>query len=325
MCSVSLVVALLSSLAFMVPGAARANYASVSGTALSAPNSVWNQPLASGAALAGNSRTLASALSRDVSVYGPNIETSAYSVPVYTVPASQPMVTVWLWPSNAQPESQLALQLQFIRAPIPPDARPADGTDQNLVVWQPSTDTMWEFWITNKDAGGVWHAKWGGRIDKVSHSPGYLPAPYGAAASGLVEAGGLMTLQEETDGVIRHALALALPNPSSQFVFPAQKTDGTNTSPGAIPEGTRFRLPASLNIAALHLPRQTAMMAVAAQQYGIIVRDTASTSVTFYAEDPHQYIQHYGFDPYGPYLFQGQYPSNLLASFPWSYLQVVHP
>ena len=68
-------------------------------------------------------------------------------------------------------------------------------------------------------------------------------------------------------------------------MFPAQRADGDSTADTAIPEGTRFRLPASLNIDALNLPRQTAMMAKAAQKYGIVVATARRGG--FRAEDPY--------------------------------------
>jgi len=108
-----------------------------------------------------------------------------------------------------------------------------------------------------------------------------------------------------------------------QALAAAQRGDGDSTSDTAIPEGTRFRLPASLNIDALNLPRQTAMMAKAAQKYGIIVVDGGG-AVAFRAEDPYLYRQQYGVDPYG-YLFGGQWANQLLGQFPWAQLQVVQP
>jgi hypothetical protein len=310
---------LVAAAALIAPGVAQADYQPLIGTSLSAPNSVWNQSLSPLAPLADNSSTLVGTLNQEVATYGPWINTSSYSVPVYTVPAGQAPITVWHWTGSSMVRYPWGLQV-----PLPANARPAPGTDATLVVWQPSTDTMWEFWQLSRDSTGLWSAHWGARIAGVNSSPGYLSAPFGATASGLVNAGGLMTIQEQSAGVINHALALAIPTPSTSFVFPAGETDGHNTSPSAIPEGTRFRLPASLNIAALNLPRQTAMMALAAQRYGILVRDTAG-SVSFYGEDPYQFTQKYGIDPYGPYLFQNQSPAQLLASFPWKYLQVVHP
>lgn len=75
-----------------------------------------------------------------------------------------------------------------------------------------------------------------------------------------------------------------------------------------------------LDLAALHLPRLTLMIAEAAQRYGIFIRDRAG-SVAFYAQDPTPT----GTNPYqGPHgYFEGRAPSQLLVSFPWSHLELL--
>ena len=62
------------------------------------------------------------------------------------------------------------------------------------------------------------------------------------------------------------------------------------------------------------------MVAQAAQRYGIIVRDFAS-NVAFIGQAPTRS----GDNPYaGPNgFFEGRYPSQLLASFPWAHLQLL--
>ena len=49
-------------------------------------------------------------------------------------------------------------------------------------------------------------------------------------------------------------------------------TVGPRTA-SSLPEGAHLRLNPNLNLAALHLPRLTLMIAEAAQRYGIFVRD----------------------------------------------------
>lgn len=81
------------------------------------------------------------------------------------------------------------------------------------MVWQPSTDTLWEFWQLRRDRDG-WQASWGGRMDRVSSASGaYAPphANWGATASSLALAGGVITPGELRRGRIDHALAIAIP------------------------------------------------------------------------------------------------------------------
>jgi hypothetical protein len=298
------------------PTAQASTYTPTRGTDFFARDGVWNRPLPPDAPLAFDSSRLVGTLNWEAGVYGGYINTKAYSTGVYTVAADQPTVRVTLDANGPK------LAADFARVPLPADARAASGTDGGLVVWQPSTQTMWEFWRLSKDMLGNWHTRWGGKMTDVASNPGYYASPYGASATSLPEVAGLITLQEEADGVINHALGFAVPSPTAgRFVFPAQRTDGDSASENSIPEGTRFRLPATLDIDALHLPRLIAMMARAAQRYGIIVTDKGG-AVAFKAEDPHLYTQAFGFDPYAS-AFDGGGAFALMKSFPWRYMQAV--
>jgi hypothetical protein len=312
--ALALIVASVGLLA--APSALASTYTPTRGTDFFARDSVWNKPLPPDAPLATDSSRLAGTLNWEASYFGGYINTKSYSTGVYTVAAAAPAVQVTLDGNSPK------LAADFSRVPLPADARAATGTDGTLVVWQPSTQTMWEFWRLRKDLLGNWHARWGGKMNNVSSNPGYYASPYGVTATSLPDVAGLITLQEETDGVINHALAFAIPSPKAgAFVFPAQRTDGDSMNVDAIPEGTRFRLPATLNIDALHLPRQIAMMARAAQTYGIIIVDKGG-AVSFKAEDPYLFTQAFGFDPYA-YAFGGLGAFALMKSFPWRYMQAV--
>jgi hypothetical protein len=285
-----------------------------------ASSSVWNRPISAGAPLSRMSKTYVSQLRRQIAATGDWINTTQFSVPVYTVPAGQPRVPVKLDKSGGSAD---ALAKDFnAGVPIPRNARAAAGTDRHMVVWQPSKNTMWEFWEADK-RNGRWHAAWGGEMTNMSRNRGYFPSPadWGATATGLPLLGGLIRISELRAGRINHALALAIPHASSrEFAFPAQRSDGNDNSASAIPEGTRFRLNPKLDLNTLHLSAAAKAIAVAAQRYGIVVRDQ-SGSVDFYAEDPGPT----GVDPYvGSHgLFSGQYPNNLLHEFPWQDLEVV--
>jgi len=252
------------------------------------------------------------------------INTTSWSVPIYTVSDTQAKVKVTLEDASKTP----ALQLAWDAVPLPPAAKPARGTDRHLVVWQPSADKLWEFWGLEKTGSG-WQAKWGGAIKRaLSNSGAYGPEAWpgaqpgwGASASSLSIAGGLITLEDLEKGQINHALAIALPNVrAGVYASPARRSDGGSTEPLSLPEGAHLRLDPSLDLASLHLPKLTLMLAEAAQRYGIFVRDQASEPV-FYAQDPIPT----GTEPYtgARGYFEGKSPSQLLASFPWSHLQLL--
>jgi hypothetical protein len=243
-----------------------------------APASFWNAPLADAAPIAPDSATLVAQLERQVASAGVWINTYQYSTPVYTVPADQQTIRVQL------DDSYPPLQADLESVPMPANASPATGTDAHLTVYQPSTDTLWELWKAARRADG-WHARWGGRMTNVSTSPGYFAAPLGATGSSLPLLGGLMRIDELQAGHIDHALALAIPSAQkSVFTWPAQRTDGSAAAP-ALPEGTRLRIDPTVDVASLGLPNVARQMALAAQRYGIVVRDI-SGAVTFFGEDP---------------------------------------
>jgi hypothetical protein len=164
-------------------------------------------------------------------------------------------------------------------------------------------------------------------MSRVHLNAGYFSATawpgaqrwWGATATGLPLLGGLIRAAELRQGHIDHALALALPSTRAGiFRWPAQRTDGKSNDPTSLTQGSRLRLDPMLDVAALRLPPVTNAIALAAQRYGILVRDTAP-NIAFYAESPT------GADPYAGAggLFGGSRPDQLLARFPWSRLQVV--
>jgi hypothetical protein len=296
---------------------------------LFAPDSVWNAPLANDAPLDPNNTEIVSYFRKQVDAElqrgnGPWINAGEFSTPVYTVGKDVPPVRVTLDPAETGALDN-DLQKAWSRVPLPGGARPARGTDKHLTLWQPSTDRLWEFFGMEKRADG-WHARWGGAMRNVSKSPGYFSpaswpgakAHWGASATSLPVVAGTMRIDELERGEIDHALALGIPKArAGAFSLPAQRTDGINTDPASVPEGARFRLDPKLDIDSLGLDKTTRAMAIAAQRYGIVVRDQSGV-ISFVAEDPAPT----GDNPY-PRLFGGKYPSQLLSRFPWNRLQLL--
>jgi hypothetical protein len=293
------------------------------------PTSFWNEPVPADAPLDPSSAAVMGAFDEEITAEelaknGPWINTTSYSVPVYTVSADKPTVSVQL--ENHAPSA--ALSSAWSAVPLPPGAQPAAGTDGALVVWQPSTDRLWEFWRLVHEPGG-WYASWGGAMQNVSSDQGvYGPEAWpgaqpwwGSSASSLSLVGGLISLKDLQQGEINHALSIAIPDVrAGVYASPAQRDDGTSTDPLSLPEGAHLRLNPNLNLAALHLPRLTLMIAEAAQRYGIFVRDRAP-NVALYAQAPTPT----GTNPYtGPHgYFEGKNPRELLSSFPWSQLELL--
>lgn len=281
-----------------------------------APDSFWNAPLPADVRLDPQSRDLVQTLRGQVAENKAWINTYQYSSPVYVVGPRQRHTRVILDRPSAE------LSAAFASVPLPADARPARGSDAQLVVWEPSTDTLWEFLKLARRRDG-WHAAWGGRMTDVSSNPGhFLERNWGATATGLPLLGGLITLKDLRRRRIDHALALGITRARAyRWSWPAQRTDGATADPTAIPEGARFRLDPRLDLDSIPMPRATRIIAEAAQRYGIVVRDKTGSSVTFEAEDATRFRRDPYYRPGG--WFDGRSPSALLASFPWHRLQAL--
>lgn len=255
---------------------------------------------------------------------------------VYTVPGNQPRVPVAI--DSDAPDLR---RIMAKGVPIPEGAQPASGSDRQLIIWQPETDTMWEFWRARQDGDG-WHAGYGGRIRNVSESPGHyrdVPDPkrrgsyrerhfWGGPGSSIPNLPGLITLNEFRKGEIRHALVFATwVNRPEAWVYPAQRTDGACHGEycSQIPQGGRFRLDPDYEISRLEHP-VVRMIARAVRDYGMVMNNTTGAGVNFYAEG---WRGHESVDPYrGPGGFftvdptQVQ-PTLFMREFPWEHLQML--
>lgn len=283
------------------------------------PTSFWNDPVAPTSPVDPNSARFVAALGAEVASdeaagIGPWLSALKCGVTVYTVPAGQPTVRVQV----AYPRVP-GFQDQFDAVPLPPNAQPSNCSDHHLSLWQPSTDTIWDFWKLTRLSDGSWKVYWGGRMTHASSNPGYFGPKWGATATSLPLLGGLIRLSDVRAGVIPHAVAFAVAYPMKGiFSWPAQRTDGRNTDPNALPEGIRFRLDPTLDIGALNLPPLTRMIAEAVQRYGMVLRDGTHTAVGFYGEQPKPGDE----NPY-PSALAGLTMTQAMEKFPWSYLQAL--
>ena len=334
-----------------------------------AASSFWNTPIPANAPLNPNSAFYASSI-----IDHSTLASATYSAPLYVVPANQPLVPVTrICGGIANPNAVFDNSVAG-GVPVPADARAAVGTDGEIQIYQPSTNKYWDFWRFVKDSSGNLGACWGGGMTDVSGSDGIFPNNLGATAVSLPLLGGVVRIEELQAGQIDHAIGLILPNILGQKVIPADncplsptnlavntpgakngiswpatRSDGANTDQCAIPEGLRFRLPASFNLAqynsTLVANKQPALtpvaetIAVAAQKYGFVVYDGGAVgdSPDIRVGDPTTYTAAGLPNPYtsGPGvggvgnkgLYNGvsgpTQNSVLMANFPWSQLQAL--
>jgi hypothetical protein len=312
-----------------------------------------NKPLAPDAPIAQHSEDMVSDIETQIATNpdGNKVwtSTSEWGVPIYTVPKDQPLVTV----TPTRPHADLAAMFEAV--PLPDDARPSDPAvdqvppydgpygDSVLVLWQPSTNTLWEFYRLHKNlTTGKWMADWGGRMTGVATNEGMFVDPFrdfGASATSISLMAGVPRLEEVVDPpgeqrTIDHAIDFMIRGAHGYdgWCWPAQRTDTQHfrIDEAAIPAGTRFRFPASIDWSRDHpgLHPFALKLAKAIQKYGMVVRDSGGL-VGFATEDPLPT----GYDPFwdeqgkpranGP--FKGQYPNHggVFAGFPWDELQAL--
>lgn len=292
--------------------------------AVFAPNSFWYTPIPADAPLHANSAGFqADFLRQKAAYYGTvNINTWSYASPVYIAQPDTPTTRVAYSNCQYKAYGEPALEAQWAAVPIPEFAAPAEGSDAEMTIYQPSTDTLWEFWVTRK-TNGQWQACWGGKLSNASASDGTWPLPYGTTATGLPFLGGQITAEELSRGEIRHAIGISLVEAEAAHIvsWPALRSDGKNplAAPNRIPEGLRFRLDPTINVDALPMSTAGKTIAKAAQKYGFVVWDKAG-ALSIRAQNPKSYTALGQENPY-PALFGGRPSYAVLNGFPWDRLQ----
>lgn len=290
-----------------------------------ASSSFWYTPIPVDAPLAKNSSSLVKEFIRQKIAYydNVNINTYSYSSPVYIVDSNVPTTKVGF--NNCQKKNYIDPKFTEMMSavPIPSYARQSPGTDGEMTIYQPSTDTLWELWVSKKDAAGKWITCWGGRMNNVSSNEGVFTKYYGTTATGLPFVGGQITAEELARGEIRHVMGISLVEIAHWDVYswPANRSDGSNPKnlPNRIAEGQRLRLDPKVNVDALPISKAAKVIAKAAQKYGFVVWDKAG-SVSLRAQNALTYTAQGKPDPY-PALYEKKPTYAVLNGFPWDKLQ----
>ena len=250
------------------------------------------------------------------------INFSSYTDSLYIVDGSVPTQTVTYVESNGttpQPAgAHNNLQAGFNAVPVPDVTKIPqgqiwpNGTDQNVTIWRPSTNELWEMWRLNGSPGS-YVFQFGGYINYFSTFNGIWPNNWGTSASSLAVNGATISVQDIVDVLrglpIQHALKVTTATTASTHVAPATRNDNAThipqylvdgvtpnpaygTSPpygyvDAIQEGTWFALPASFNPVSVMPGAGPIALAIATaiRDYGLVVQDGGGT-ISMDLEDP---------------------------------------
>ncbi len=277
----------------------------------------WDVPLASGAAVAGDSSQLVANL---VTQYKDNYGSVAVNggsnggLPIFTVPSGQADVPVSVKSGCTNFTSATGTEV-----PIPSNAVAGSGSDRDLIIYQPSSSTEWEFWEAS-NSGGSWSACWGGKLSNLATSSGVFPGTSGLAASGISYLGTGIREADVQSGAIDHTIAVQVVS-CNGFTAPAVRGDcGSNS--GQVAEGSWLRFPSSLAMPSGLTPFAQ-MVFKAIQNYGMVVTDQ-SGSVGLPAEASGDWAAegNSGTDPITT-SWAGQPEYSVLNGMPWSQLEVL--
>ena len=161
-----------------------------------------------------------------------------------------------------------------VEVPIPKGAKPAKGTDANIIFWNPKTGDEWGFWQAKIQHDGSWLARNGYHYNtKWSAVP---PKGFISRGAGLPYFAGLIRPWEIKQGKIEHAIGFSVNYPSPLYVYPATKSDGISKTIPSLPEGARLQLDPTLtkdDFQSWRLNKEGRIIARALQEYGMILVD----------------------------------------------------
>ncbi|WP_071289644.1 hypothetical protein [Mycolicibacterium llatzerense] len=199
-----------------------------------------------------------------------NVSTTEFGIPIYTADPSTPRYSV---PCVIAEWGHCPFD--GLQVPIPDGARPQDGSDGAMVVIDPASRTIYEFWRA-KHANGSWTTEFAA-VNSLDGS-GWGGASTGSGASRLA---GVVRVAEIAQGSIPHALAMQSNNVCAKtFRPPALKTDGQSAKPDCLPEGARIQLDPSVDLSSLELTPVERMVAEALQRYGAYIMDVSGSPLS---------------------------------------------
>lgn len=181
--------------------------------------------------------------------------TSRYTPNMYWASSDTPLVRVQLLKNRFRDavndqELQYGDAAGMVWMPLPSDARPAVGTDGQLVVINVDTGEEWGLNKGYVDHAGNWFA--GGIYRYHIQNSGIPPEGFGQRGAGVGQLAGIVRRCEIDRGRINHAVTLAYDYPCQPevcqrnawpaFIQPFRKTDGRGDSSFDIPEGARLAI-----------------------------------------------------------------------------------
>lgn len=242
----------------------------IAGCSIFPADNAWNQRVDTLPLRAGSAATIAKIQATGSDNLHPDFgENPEYGIPYVVVPADQALVPIE-YGDEAGGESDPG------PFPIPLDAPVEGGNgssgDRHVIVVQQGTCQLFELYASSRRGAG-WEAYSGARFDLNSNT--LRPLGWTSAdAAGLPILPGLVRYDEVAAGVINHAIRVTFAQTQAAYILPATHQASSQTDADLAPMGLRLRLRADFDLSAL--TGQARVIAVAMQQYGLIVADNGS-------------------------------------------------
>ena len=255
-------------------------------------DSFWNQPIGPDARIDPRTERWVKLLETEPSRENWLINCEQWTIPVYEVDASTPLVKVgfhFLSPAEKTTwhtsREHFGHGHGFELVPIPSQATPDPKGDAHLAAVDWKRGLVWDMWALARGPDGNWTSATGMVYD--ARGPGVfrtgdLGVPDGESvhfhgpsrAAGVPAVAGLILYDEVQSGEIRHRIAAASRFCAyKEFVFPAAWTDGFTE--GGIPEGTVIQLDPALDLSKFPLTPEERIVCIALQRYGMVLVDIA--------------------------------------------------
>jgi hypothetical protein len=252
--------------ALFAAGAGASPLATAPGCPIFPSTNVWNKRV-DALPVDVNSGAMIDAIGRNIPVHPDFGSFQGYGIPINLVAGSQKKKHVtfdWYGPES-----------DHVGYPIPKQPKIERGSDAHMLIVDRDHCRLYELYHVHKNRTG-WHAGSGATWNLLGNH--LRPDGWTSAdAAGLPILPGLVRWNEVKKGVIDHALRVTVPDTCNGHIYPARHDAGSgscslNQEP---PMGLRLRLRASFDMS--QLSRQARVIAVAMQQYGIIVADNGSS------------------------------------------------
>ena len=230
-----------------------------------ADDSFWNQPIPANAEVDPRTERWVKLLETEPTHTNFLVNSKQWTIPVYEVDASTPLVKVGLLALSDQDRIHWHTKRAtfghgpgFDLVPLPTTASPDPQADSHLAVVDWQRKLVWDMWALSRNPDGTWKSATG--MVYAADGPGvFSTAALGvqdgesvhfhgpSRAAGVPAVAGLILYDEVMAGEIRHKIAAASRFCAyKEFVFPAAWTDGFTE--GGIPEGTVIQLDPALDL-----------------------------------------------------------------------------